>query len=307
MKRIIGIILCIFLLTGCATSKLSNGEESIVTFDEGGISAEDLYKVLKEKYAMQEIDALIDTILLDREYDESSDEKEYIKDVIATLKNQYGDDYESTIKSAYGVKNESEMKDLIRLNYRRLLWEEAYAKGEVTDTEINDYYENVTIGDIEASHILIKVNKEEEDAAALEKAKTIITKLDEGESFADLAKDYSDDTSNASSGGYLGYFNNTSNYDENFLEAAKALSVGSYSKEPVKTKYGYHIIYKTDEKEKPTLEDAKETIISIISKENMNNNSNYMAYSLMALRKKYGIKITDSYIEDAYIAKYGEY
>ena len=43
--------LCAVLLTGCATSHLEDGKESVVKFTDGGISAEELYeKLLKQKH-----------------------------------------------------------------------------------------------------------------------------------------------------------------------------------------------------------------------------------------------------------------
>lgn len=45
-----------------------------------------------------------------------------------------------------------------------------------------------------------------------------------------------------------------------FENAAFALNVGEYSKEPVKTQFGYHIIYKYGESEKGSFEDLKEEL-----------------------------------------------
>ncbi len=220
MKKIFLLALSLLLLTGCATAKLKNGEESIVTFKEGGLSATDLYNVLKEKYGTEELITLIDTTLLAKKYEETDAEKEYIKDVIASIKEQWKDEFLSNIKAYYNVNSEKEFKEYIRLVYRRNQWEKDYAKSIVNENEINDYYEQTIIGDIEASHILIQVNKEEEEADALKKAKEVIEKLNKGESFEQLAKEYSSDSATASNGGVLPLFNDRLNYDKNFLDAA---------------------------------------------------------------------------------------
>ena len=47
----------------------------------------------------------------------------------------------------------------------------------------------------------------------------------------------------------------------------KNLKDGEYSKEPVKTSYGYHIVYRIDQKEKPALEDIKDQIKEEIADE----------------------------------------
>lgn len=41
------------------------------------------------------------------------------------------------------------------------------------------------------------------------------------------------------------------------MEAMQKLENNSYTKEPVQTSYGYHVIYRIDQKEKPALKDVK--------------------------------------------------
>ena len=305
MKKVFLLMISLLLLTGCATAKLKNGEESIVTFSEGGISAEDLYKVLKEKYGTEELITLIDTNLLNRKYTEDDAEKNYVKDVLASAKEQFGDSFLSSINSYYGVSSEEEFKEYIRLVYRRNKWQKDYAKSIVNDNEINDYYEQTIIGDIEASHILIQVNSEEEEADALLKAKEVITKLNNGEDFTALAKEYSGDAATASNGGELPAFNDRSNYDENFLEAAINLENGKYSSTPVKSKYGYHIIYKKSQKEKPELKAVKDEIVNKLAELKVSDSS-FIRTAILALREEYKMNITDSYLSSGYNEIYGE-
>lgn len=300
MKKIFGLALCILLLSGCTTAKLSNGEESVVTFTEGGISAENLFEVLKSKYGTRELITLIDTELLSRKYSETTAEKNYIKDVVSALKSQWGDNFLLNIQQYYGVVDEDEFEEYVRLTYRREAWEKDYAKSSVTETEINDYYENVQIGDIEASHILIKVDNSTTEEQALERAKEVITKLNNGEDFSTLASTYSDDASNKNNGGKLGTFNYKDNFDKNFMEAAVALGVGEYSKQPVKSSYGYHIIYKTNQLEKAALNDVKEDIVTIIANEKIESDESFMTKAILALREEYGIKVTDSVLKKGY-------
>ena len=52
-KKIFFVLACVFLLAGCNNVKLTNGENAVVTFTEGGISSDELYKSLKESYGAE--------------------------------------------------------------------------------------------------------------------------------------------------------------------------------------------------------------------------------------------------------------
>lgn len=67
---------------------------------------------------------------------------------------------------------------------------------------------------------------------------------------------------------------------DEFFEAALALNVGEYSKEPVKSEYGYHIILKTAQKEKPTLESVKEEVIETLAEEKINSDDT-LSYKML--------------------------
>jgi peptidyl-prolyl cis-trans isomerase C len=85
--------------------------------------------------------------------------------------------------------------------------------------------------EVRASHILLKTKKEAED---------VIAQLDKGADFAALAKKYSTDPG-GKSGGDLGFFTKKQMVPA-FADAAFALKVGEYTKTPVKTEFGWHVI-----------------------------------------------------------------
>lgn len=126
-------------------------------------------------------------------------------------------------------------------------------KSKLTNERLLSQYDSYLanfpeVEEVKVAHILVEDEK---------LAKTLIGKLKKGASFADLAKENSTDGS-ADDGGNLGYFAKTDVVPE-FAEAAFALDAGTYSKTPVKTDFGFHII-KVDEKRKrppASLEEAK--------------------------------------------------
>jgi peptidyl-prolyl cis-trans isomerase C len=94
--------------------------------------------------------------------------------------------------------------------------------------------------EVHARHILVKTEAE---------ANSIIDQLNKGADFATLAKKYSTDPG-AASGGDLGYFTRNDMVPA-FAAAAFALKPGQYTKTPVKTEFGWHVILVLDRRTKP--------------------------------------------------------
>ena len=85
-KKLLILIACLFLITGCKDVKLANGENAVVTFKDGAISSQDLYDSLKKQYGGVEITNVIDKYLLSKTYKTTDEETEYVKDTIKTIK-----------------------------------------------------------------------------------------------------------------------------------------------------------------------------------------------------------------------------
>ena len=131
---------------------------------------------------------------------------------------------------------------------------DAYLDRTVSEEELKEYFSK-NIGNfngetITASHILIDTREIEEDEEKLKEAREKIEKikeeLDQDDDFAKLAEENSDCPSSRS-GGNLGTFGR-GEMVKAFTDTAFAMNVGSIS-EPVKTKFGYHIIKVTDKQE----------------------------------------------------------
>ena len=144
--------------------------------------------------------------------------------------------------------------------YEDRLIQEAYLnqaiKAAETEDQLKARYQTFakdTAGreEVHAQHILVKTEDE---------AKLVIAELDKGADFGELAKKYSTDPS-ASSGGDLGYFGHD-DMVKAFTDAAFALSPGRYSKTPVKTEFGWHVIKVEDRRagKPPSFEEAREQL-----------------------------------------------
>lgn len=314
-KLIVSMLVMLLLVTGCGkVPVLSNGKEAVVSLDNGGISVDELYEEMKNKYALSVLIDMMDEKILSEKYPESDEEKKYVSNMLDQLQLYYDyyyntmyDSYELFIQSQYGVTNNEALKEIFSLDYKRNKAVEDYVKESISESDINKYYEEKTVGNIEASHILITADyednatDEEKKAAetkAYEKAKEIITKLNNGEDFATLAKENSKDGS-AANGGALGSFNRGEMVDE-FFEAALALKVNEYSKEPVKSEFGYHIILKTAQQEKPTLESVKDEIIETLADEKKANDEKLSYKALAEIRKESGMTIEDKDLQKQY-------
>ena len=214
----------------------------------------------------------------------------------------------------YGTSTEQEMRDVMSLNYKRDLANEDYIKKEVIkDKEIKEYYDDNIIGEMRASHILIKANYADDASdeeiqkakdTAKKKAEDLIKKLNDADKdkvkdvFAQLAKDNSEDSS-ASKGGDVGWFDRD-DMVESFEDATKKLKVDEYTKEPVESEYGYHIILKTGQKDKPALDDVKDSILDDLAEEKKNEDETLQVKSLAALRDEYGVTIQDTELKKQY-------
>ena len=84
------------------------------------------------------------------------------------------------------------------------------------------------------------------------------------------------------------------------MTALKEMEDNTYSEEPVKTSYGYHVIYRIDQKEAPTLKDTKDIIIKNITTEKKSKDSNLLYKALISLREENKIDFKDTVMKSKY-------
>lgn len=196
--------------------------------------------------------------------------------------NQLNDDQLEQALQKQGIESLDQYKEVfLQRNQDKLLINELRKQvtSDVTVSEesIEEYYNNnkkqfQVDRQIEASQILIKTNNKEESAAK-EKINSIKEKINNGENFADMAKEHSEGPY-SDKGGSLGFITK-GQISEEFDKVAFNLSKGEVSS-PVKTKYGYHLIKVHDKKEAGVrpLNEVKDSIRQQLANEKKNTEWN---------------------------------
>lgn len=311
-KLLIGLIsLGVLATTGCGKiPKLENGEEVVASLDGKNFTANDLYNELKKQGGSSVLVNMIDTFITNQEITDSKEAEEYAASLIKQYKLSYeqnGADFEAALISN-GYANEDEFKEVIATDYKKSEIAKKYIKADITDDELKDYYDNHISDELSVKHILIApevsdnaTDEEKTNAenAALEKAKNLIEQLNNGADFDTLAKENSSDDATKDNGGVI---NNVvkEGYVTEFWNAAYALENGKYTTEPVKTQYGYHIIYKVSHTEKKSLDEMKDTLYNKIVSEKISNDSSLEQKTWVKIREKYNLTINDSTIDSTY-------
>ena len=299
------------LTTGCGQkAELKDGSQVAVKLNGIKITADEYYNEIKGNNIATLVD-MIDHQLFDKKYGKTDEENKQVEDQLKSLKDQYGsneDTYNAVLRQYFGVQSEDELEDMLRLEFRRNAAINDFIEKNIKDKEIEKYYEKEVYGEVKASHILITPSvsedattdeKKKAEDEALKEAKKIIKELKNGKKFADLAKKYSKDEATASNGGDLGYFELNEMVDE-FSDAVKKLKVDEYTKEPVKSSFGYHIILKTGEKEKPKLKEVKDKILETLREEKLSKDPALYYQALVDIREEKEIKWKDDEIKKQY-------
>lgn len=283
-------------------AKLENGLEPVAEIEGYTVTAEDLYEDMKEIYSISSLLDKIDNKILEEKYpdsDEMNDEvKEEAENYYSVYEQYYGYTKEQFL-SGNGFGSEAAFFEYLKLQYRRNKYAEEYIKGLVTEDEINDYYEDKVYGDINTKHMLVKVDSDatdEEKTEAENLAKEIISKLNEGKTFDELKEEYKDSITYEE----LGYKSYNASLESAYMKEMESLANESYSKTPVKTSYGYHVVYRIDQKEKPTLEDVKDEIIDSLADQKAADDQNLNYIALDKMRTEAGLKFSDTVLERKY-------
>ena len=279
---------------------LKDGTQPVANLGDKVITADDLYASMKEFYSINRLLNDVDDMILSEKYPSDSAMEDQIKSTAdyyyTTYEKSYGYTKEQFL-TQYGFNNEKDFLDSLRLDYRKNKYYDEYALSLVTDKEIQKYYDDEVYGDVDSKHILVSTGDDGlSDEEAKKLANEIIDKLNKGTSWDDVVKEYKDKIVSED----LGYNAFNASLESAYLKECKNLAVNTYSKTPVLTSYGYHIVFKKAQKDKPKLEDVKDDIKDILADQKKEKDNNLYYKALIKMREDAKLEFVDSKFDEAY-------
>lgn len=181
------------------------------------------------------------------------------------------------------MMNEARAGVLQRLYYEKEI------VNKISDADLKARYNEVVASlpredEVHARHILLPTKED---------ALKVIAELDKGGKFEEIAKRSSTDDGSAALGGDLGYFTKNQMVKP-FADAAFALKKGTYTKEPVESPFGWHVILVEDHRQKqvPAFDDMKSDLRNYIAREKYQK-------AVLEMRGKMNIKYSNDAIAKA--------
>ncbi|HLR02751.1 MAG TPA: peptidylprolyl isomerase [Virgibacillus sp.] len=283
MKKLITATTMLFIIFALAACSSDNSDKVAET-KSGDITKDEFYDKMKEEAGEDVLQQMVLVKVLEGSY-EASDEE--VDKRIDSLKDQMGEQFDMWMQQE-GFEDEDQLRDQI---YPAVLQEKALLEEvDITDDELKEEYDSRKT-EIKAQHILV----DDEDTA-----NEVKEKLDNGEDFEDLAKEYSTDGS-AENGGDLGYFSK-GDMVPSFEEAAFNMDVDEIS-DPVQSQHGFHIIKVNDKRDKedfPSFDDMKDDLKSDILNEKLEEDPTIAQNKMSELLKDADIDIKVEGMEDLF-------
>lgn len=304
LKKEIFISLVVGLLLGIVImSFVNSGVEAIVSGKL--ITKGSLYNKMKDYFSINLVLEDVDSKILNKKYklgeEDLNELKETADNYIAQYE-MYGYTEEEFLKEN-GFESYDSFVEYLGLDYKRTLYAYDYLETKLEENAVKNYYNENAFGKVNNKHILVKISDSMADAQALTIANEIISRLNNGENFDTLATEYTTSYSDNVITEDLGKIGAFDNLEEAYVNAMKELEAGKFTTTPVKTSYGYHVIYcveKTEKTEEISSKD-KMAIIDVLAKEagvNLDEETYYKA--LIQMREEAGLKIFDKEFKEKY-------
>ncbi|QKY68508.1 peptidylprolyl isomerase [Lentibacillus sp. CBA3610] len=220
--------------------------EVVAETNAGDITKEEFYQEMKNRAGEGVLRELITIEVLSDNYEVT---EEQVDQEVQNTKDQLGEQFEMFLQQQ-GIQSEEAYRNTIHLSLLQL--EAAAEDMDITEEDLQDRYDRMQT-EIEARHILVDDE---------ETANEVKSRLDDGDDFADLAEEYSNDNASAQNGGDLGYFS-VGDMVPAFEDTAYDMEVDEIS-DPVESQHGFHVIQVTDKRETEedigSFEDNQDTI-----------------------------------------------
>ena len=296
-KAILPIALSISVigLAGC-----SAGGTKYISSKAGDVTEKDIVESIgASQLSKTATSMMIQKVLLDK-YKNKIDQKS-IDEQLQKAQEQYGgkDKFEQLLKQQGFTLDK--YKDGLKVKAAQTLMINEYAG--ITEDKIKESYEK-NKHQYHLAHILISVKSNSNpnglsDEEAKKKAEEVLKKVKDGGDFASLAKEYSNDTENASSGGDLGWSSKeNTKFVSEFSNAAYSLNKDQVS-DVVKTPFGYHIIKVLDTKDS-SYDELKTSLEERAAEQAVKSDNTIVSKALKKLFEEYNVKSDNSDVE-AYI------
>lgn len=300
ISYVVGIIIGALLMYILGVTGVVNPNNKVIAkTDFGKVTEDTIYEEMISYYTIENLLEPIDEQILNEKYQLTEEQEKEIDEQIEQIFELYSLYYgytEEQFLESNGFKDKDDFRDYLAFDYKRNLVYLEYVENQVSEEEIKTYYDENIYGEIDTKHMLVQVTEEITEKEAKKKAEEIIKKLNDGEEFDKVAEEYGDEIIFEE----LGYNGFDSGLVTEYVEASKALENGTYSKEPVKTDYGYHVIYKNDQKETPALEEVKNQILAILGEELETQDTNIRYKALIKFREENGLEIKDEEFKKEY-------
>ncbi len=249
-------LLLALMLGGCAeTGQPASGPEDGHPFGEATvatINGAPIYATLFDAYATARLQQPAEDL--------SDDDRDLLIEELIQFHLLAGAAIEEGLPQELDFAIEQEIQRLQMLS--RAMATRYLDENPPTSIELQDAYEQnidqLSGVQYKARHIL--VDREDEAAA-------IIGELEGGADFAQLAMERSTGPSGPN-GGDLGWFS-TDTMVAPFSDAVRAMEVGTYSRQPVQTRFGWHVILleEMEDRQPPGLESVREDITSVVEQQ----------------------------------------
>lgn len=304
------ITLVVGILIGLFIMYIIKPSTTIARVDGKSITENQIYDKLQKYYSKDVLNMIledVDDVILTKKYKEDDKMTEEIEEeankYIESYIGYYGGTKEDFLEEC-GFESEEDLKNYLKLEYRRNLYYIDYLADVLGQDAIQEYYDEHNFGEIQTKHILVQTSDDMTEDQATAMAKEIITKLNNGANFDEVAEEYKTNYPDTIIVEDLGGLTFADSIEEIFMDALKAMEDNTYSQEPVVTTYGAHVIYRTSSKEL-SIEDARNDIVVNLysTLEDVASQSD----KLIELRKNAGLKFKSEKFKDLYDELYTNY